>query len=55
MVVCDSKTNRSNGAAVYKEDGSSVNGDSVGHLNPLNRKRPLNLIGISIKTVRRYS
>ena len=51
--------NRSNDTAAYKEDGLSVNRNSVSsnncNLNSLNRKRPLNLIGISIKTLRLYS
>lgn len=59
MVVYDDWASESNGAATCEEDDSSVNGDSVDSdncdLNPLNRKRSLNLIGISIKTLRRCS
>ena len=49
----------SDGAAACAEDGSSVNGDGVGSddcdLDPVDRKRSLNLTGISIKTLRRCS
>lgn len=54
MVVCDSWAGRSGGAAACEEDGSSVSGDGVGSgdcdLDPLDRKRSLNLTGISIRT-----
>ena len=52
MVVCDGWAGGSDGAAVCDEDGSSVNGDGVGSddcdLDPVDRKRSLNLAGISI-------
>ena len=56
MVVCDGWAGGSDGAAACEEDGSSVNGDGVGSddcdLDSLDRKRSLNLTGISIKTLR---
>ena len=59
MVVCDGWAGGSDGAAACEEDGSSVNGDGIGSddcdLDSLDRKRPLNLTGISIKTLRRWS
>jgi len=54
MVVCDGWAGRSGGVAACEEDGSSVSGDGVGSgdcdLDPLDRKRSLNLMGISIQT-----